>query len=85
MMKSSGRVQPPGISAPKPAFAMAAPAYPPSSAWDEELGSPAYQVIRSHTIAPIRPPRITLGSTTAMSISPLPIVLATAVPTRTPR
>jgi hypothetical protein len=81
MMKSSGSVHPPGIRAPKPAFAMAAPAYPPSRACDDELGIPPYQVTRSQTIAPMSPPRMTLGSTTSMSISPLPIALATAVPT----
>ena len=32
-------------------------------------------------MAPNSPPRMTLGSTTSMSINPLPIVLATAVPT----
>src|SRR6184192_3920472 len=40
------------------------------SAWDDEVGSPSHQVMRSHTIAP----------TMARSTSPFPIVLATAVP-----
>ena len=80
-MNRRGRVQPPGMRAAKPALAIAAPARPPSSAWEEELGSPPHQVTRSHTIAPISPPRMTLGSTTSTTISPLPMVLATAVPT----
>src|SRR5258706_6920088 len=50
------------------------------SAWDELVGKPKYHVIRSHTIAPTRPPRITPKVTTEISIIPLPIVLATAVP-----
>src|SRR2546423_15343032 len=39
-----------------------------------------YQVIRSHTIAPSSPPKITADVTMLMSIIPLPMVLATAVP-----
>src|SRR6266852_1520368 len=37
-----------------PAAAMPAPQRPPMSAWVELLGSPRYQVIRFHEIAPIR-------------------------------
>src|SRR5438309_3513959 len=50
------------------------------SAWDDEVGSPSHQVMRSHTIAPTSPARITVASTMARSTSPFPIVLATAVP-----
>ena len=38
-------------------------------------------MIRFHAIAPIKPPRITFGSTIFTSIMPLPTVFATAVPT----
>ena len=31
---------------------MAAPAYPPIKAWEDEVGSPHHQVRRSQTIAP---------------------------------
>src|SRR5262245_28435793 len=37
--------------------------------------------MRFHTIAPSSPPRMTFASTKETSIIPLPIVLATAVPT----
>src|SRR5688572_6171589 len=80
-INATGSTQPPRINAPNPAFAMAAPAYPPSRAWDDELGSPRYHVTRSQMIAPSSPARITSGSTMLISIKPLPMVLATAVPT----
>src|SRR5690348_5295379 len=51
------------------------------STWLDELGSPTYQVMRFQAIAPTSALRMRLGSTTEGSISPLPIVLATAVPT----
>jgi hypothetical protein len=44
------------------------------------VGRPKYQVIKSHTIAPIKPPKITANVTAFRSIMPLPIVFATAVP-----
>ena len=50
------------------------------SACDELVGSPKYQVIRSQTIAPVSPPKITAKVTILMSIIPEPTVLATAVP-----
>src|SRR5437867_4208687 len=65
---------------PKPARATAAPAYPPIKAWEELVGNPKYQVIRSQTMAPIRPAKMTAKVTAEMSIIPLPMVLATAVP-----
>ena len=60
-------------------FAMPAPAYPPSSACDELVGSPKYHVIRSHAIAPISPARITYGVTTSI-LTPFTTVFATCVP-----
>ena len=68
------------MSAPNPALATAAPAKPPISAWDELVGSPQAHVIRSQTIAPISPARITHSSTTFVSTTPLPTVLATPTP-----
>ena len=50
------------------------------SACDELVGRPKYHVIRSQTIAPISPPKITAKVTTLMSIIPEPTVVATAVP-----
>jgi hypothetical protein len=50
------------------------------SAWDELVGRPKYQVIRSQMIAPDNPPKITAKLTTSMSTIPEPTVLATAVP-----
>ena len=50
------------------------------SACDELVGRPMYQVIRSQTIAPISPAKITAKVTARMSIIPEPIVFATAVP-----
>ena len=58
-MKMSVLVQPAGTIAAKPAFATAAPAYPPISACDELVGRPKYQVMRSQTIAPTSPPKMT--------------------------
>src|SRR5208282_378493 len=62
------------------ALAMAAPAYPPIRAWDEDVGRPHHQVRRSQTMAPNRPPRTTYWLTNSRRIMPLPMVLATAVP-----
>ena len=80
MMKISVFVHPEGLIAANPARATAAPAYPPMSACEELVGRPKYQVMRSHTMAPKRPPKITPNVTTWTSIIPLPIVFATAVP-----
>ena len=47
----------------------------------EELeGRPKNQVIRFHDIAPTTPASTTVGVMVLMSIMPLPMVLATAVP-----
>src|SRR5678815_1055798 len=48
-------VHPEGMSDSQPALAIAAPAYPPTSACDELVGRPMYHVIRSHKMAPSRP------------------------------
>src|ERR1043166_3560100 len=80
-MKMSVLVQPDTMIARNPALAPAAPAYPPNSACDELVGSPRYQVMRFHTIAPIRPAKITEYVTTDRSTIPAPTLLATAVPT----
>ena len=50
------------------------------SACDELVGRPKYQVIRSQTIAPISPAKITAKVTIVTSIMPVPTVFATAVP-----
>jgi hypothetical protein len=44
------------------------------------VGSPQYQVMRSHAMAPTRPARMTHGSTTLDSTTPLPTVFATLTP-----
>ena len=46
------------------------------------MGSPSHQVIRFQAMAPISPANTTLMSTMSSRTSPLPTVLATAVPTR---
>ena len=55
----------PRIPAPRialgPAAANAAPTTPPMSACEELDGSPKYQVMRFHEIAPIRPANTTVG------------------------
>src|SRR5437879_13005279 len=73
-------IQPLVRIAANPALATAAPAYPPISAWDEDVGKPPHHVIKSHTIAPIKPPRMTVGSTSERSINPFPSVFSNAVP-----
>ena len=66
--------------------AMAAPASPPTRAWEEEEGRPTYQVVRFQTIPPARAHTITweVTSTTAWSIRPEAMVFATAVPQSAP-
>ena len=59
IMNTAILMRPAAMSDPKPAFTTAAPAKPPISACDDDVGSPQYHVIRSHTIAPTRPARIT--------------------------
>ncbi len=60
---------------------MAAPARPPSRAWDDDDGRPNHQVIRFQVIAPSSAAQTTVGLTTSGTMSPLEMVLATAVPT----
>ena len=79
-MKTSVFVHPPAMIAENPAFATAAPAYPPISACDDEVGRPSHHVTRSQVIAPRSPASTTVESTTLMSINPLPTVFAIAVP-----
>src|SRR5262245_65790526 len=67
-------------SEPNPALTTAAPAKPPISACEELVGRPQTHVIRSQTIAPMSPARITHWSTTAVSTTPLPTVRATLTP-----
>ena len=73
-------IQPAGMTAENPARATAAPAYPPSSAWEELEGMPYHHVTRFQVMAPSRPARMTSGFTMLMSIIPEPMVLATWVP-----
>ena len=47
-------------------------------------GIPAHQVIRFQVIAPTRAEKMVIMVTTLVSTSPLPIVLATAVPYKAP-
>src|SRR5207342_3700546 len=50
------------------------------SACEELVGSPKYHVMRSQTIAPMSPAKITENVTMLISTRPEPTVLATAVP-----
>ena len=52
------------------------------SACEDEVGSPHHQVSRSQTMAPIKPASTTYWVTMSSWIMPLPMVLATAVPSR---
>src|SRR5437870_7677678 len=76
-MKTPILTSPPTTSAPTPALTTPAPAKPPMSAWEELLGSPQYHVMRFQTMAPRSPARITHWSTTLVSTTPLPTVVAT--------
>src|SRR5829696_7985913 len=60
-------------STPKPALATPAPANPPMSACEDEVGRPSHQVRRFQAIAPASPAKTTAESTV------LPTVLATCV------
>src|SRR6266511_3033931 len=62
----------------KPALATPAPAKPPMSACDDEVGSPNHQVRRFQAMAPTRPAKTTASLTTCAS-TVLPTVLATWV------
>src|SRR5438309_1825799 len=71
---------PSGFSTPKPACATAAPASPPTIAWEEEVGIPPHHVRRSHAIAPTSPAAMTGIVTDAGETTPCLIVEATASP-----
>src|SRR5215211_5261693 len=68
----------PRSSAPKPALATPAPAKPPMSACDEEVGRPSHQVRKFQLTAPMSPAKTTASLTTSGS-TVLPTVLATCV------
>src|SRR5262249_41146311 len=59
---------------PKPALQIAAPAIPPRSAWDEDVGRPTHHVRRSQTIAPTGPaptrPSVTTWGSTPFAMLP---------------
>src|SRR5215216_6307118 len=63
---------------PKPPLAIPAPAKPPISACDEEVGRPSHQVRKFQATAPTSPAKTTASLTTDGS-TVLPTVLATAV------
>ncbi|VVB87070.1 Uncharacterised protein [uncultured archaeon] len=63
-----------------PAAAIPAPISPPTSAWLLEVGRPIYQVIRSHITAPERAAKIRFTVTIFVSMIPVPIIAAIAVP-----
>ena len=50
---------PDAISAPQPAWATAAPIIPPTSACDDDVGSPSSHVMMSQAMAPMRPANTT--------------------------
>ena len=64
-------------STPVPPLLMPAPMRPPMSACDELDGMPYHQVMRFQAIAPTSAAMITVLSTIAGSMIPLPMVLAT--------
>ena len=72
------------FSAPKPTPMIVAPSRPPISAWLLELGRPCCQVMRFHVIAPMSAAATMAWVVVASLTRPLPIVFATAVPTKAP-
>ena len=67
-------------TAPGPAFAIPAPIRPPTRAWLLLEGMPSRHVVTFQTIAPMRAPNTTRGSTMLAWTTPLPIVAATCKP-----
>src|SRR4030043_1269100 len=67
-----------------PDVAIAAPTKPERMAWLDEVGSPKYHVMRSHTIAAIRAEIIVTCVIETACTSPAPTVFATAVPESAP-
>ncbi len=61
-----------------PSATNAEPTTPPISACEEEDGSPQYQVVRFHAIAPTSPANTIDGVTSSASTIPLAIVAATS-------
>ena len=57
------------LMAARPAADMPAPAMPPISACDDEVGRPKNQVIRFHEIAPIRALRMIYGTMFVLTTS----------------
>src|SRR3954452_9491506 len=54
------------------------PTMPPIRACEDDEGRPNHNVARFHAIAPIRPPKTTVGVTASASTMPLATVAATA-------
>src|SRR5581483_2224277 len=79
-IKMSVFVHPLGRITPQPDLMTAAPAKPPISACDDDVGRPHHQVSKSQTMAPINPVITTYCVISSTRIMPLPMVLATAVP-----
>src|SRR3954468_15824295 len=65
------------LIAPAPPATQAAPIRPPNRAWEELEGSPINQVTRFHTIAPVRPAKMTTGVTRCSSTRPPEMAFAT--------
>src|SRR5262245_2855428 len=79
-MKTSVSSTPLNTIAFRPPATNAEPTKPPISAWLLEDGSPKYQVIRSHIMAPMSPASITYTVENSGCMIPLPTVAAIAVP-----
>ena len=79
-MKQRRGIQPLQSMTGRPALAMAAPAMPATSAWEELVGNARSQVMMFQMMAPKRPAKTTKTSTWTVSIRPVPMVLATVVP-----
>jgi hypothetical protein len=77
-------INPSEITACDPSAANAAPTTPPISACEELDGSPKYQVIRFHAIAPTSPPKTICGVIRSASTMPLAIVAATSSEMKAP-
>src|SRR4249919_3607540 len=67
-----------------PEPAMAAPATPPTSAWELDEGSTSHQVSRFQQMAPASPAMIIASVTSPGLMIPLPIVDATLIDANAP-
>src|SRR6478736_1933982 len=74
-IKSLNRPSP--LTAANPWAATTAPTRPPINACEELDGSPKYQVITFHPIAPTSPANTTVVVTASVSTNPFPTVAAT--------